>query len=69
MLFYYYAWKLFLGKKLFEGNEFVSISLIKTGADPSDQHAVDAISGGTMTSRGLQAMLKNCLGLYEPFLK
>ena len=59
----------FLGKKLFEGNEFVSISLIKTGADPSDQHAVDAISGGTMTSRGLQAMLKNCLGLYEPFLK
>jgi Na+-transporting NADH:ubiquinone oxidoreductase subunit C len=59
----------FPGKKLFEGDSFVSISLIKTGADPSDQHAVDAISGGTITSRGLEAMLKDCLALYEPFLK
>lgn len=59
----------FSGKKLFKGDTFVSISLVKTGADPSDQYAVDAISGGTITSRGLEAMLKDCLGFYEPFLK
>ncbi len=59
----------FPGKLLFEGDTFVSVSLVKSGADPSDEHAVDAISGGTITSRGLQAMLKDCLGLYEPFLK
>jgi len=66
------AWfqKPFGGKKIFndEGN-FVSIAVVKGGANPSDIHAVDAISGGTITSKGLQAMLNDNLSLYQNFLK
>lgn len=48
----------FIGKQIFEGDEFVSVKLRKGGAkDPN--HEVDAISGGTKTSDGVTAMLEN----------
>ena len=59
----------FDGKSLFENGRFVSISIVKGGAKPGDPHAVDAISGGTITSNGLQEMLYNSLEAYLPFLK
>ncbi len=43
----------FRGKKLFDNENFVSIQVHKGGADPGDIHGVDAISGGTITSKGL----------------
>lgn len=55
----------FKGKKIFEGNTFTSIKVMKGGATPGNTHEVDAISGGTLTSRGLEAMLLNCLRPYE----
>ncbi|MFI3303183.1 MAG: NADH:ubiquinone reductase (Na(+)-transporting) subunit C [Rikenellaceae bacterium] len=59
---------MYVGKKLFENGNFVSISLIKGGAkDP--KHEVDAITGGTKTSDGVTAMLKESLGSYVPFFK
>lgn len=59
---------MYKGKTLFEGDEFVSVTLRKGGAkDPA--HEVDAISGGTKTSDGVTAMLKNSLGAYLPLLK
>ncbi len=59
---------LYKGKTLFEGDEFVSVSLRKGGAkDPA--HEVDAISGGTKTSDGVTDMLKKSLGAYLPLLK
>ena len=59
---------MYKGKTLFEGDEFVSVTLRKGGAkDP--QHEVDAISGGTKTSDGVTAMLKSSLGAYLPLLK
>lgn len=59
---------LYKGKKLFEEGEFVSISLRKGGAkDP--EHEVDAITGGTKTSDGVTAMLKECLNSYVPYFK
>lgn len=62
--------KPFSGKQIFDENgKFVSIAVVKGGADPKDIHGVDAISGGTITSKGLQAMLKDNLSLYENFLK
>ncbi len=62
--------KPFHGKKLFDDSgKFVSIAVVKGGADPNDIHAVDAISGGTLTSKGLQKMLQDNLSLYENFLK
>lgn len=56
---------LYRGKKLFEGEKFVSVTLRKGGAkDPA--HEVDAITGGTKTSDGVTAMLRTGLGAYEP---
>ena len=59
----------FEGKKLFENDKFVSISVVKGGAKPEDMHAVDAVSGGTITSNALQAVLFSCLEVYVPFFK
>jgi len=44
--------------------EFVSIKVVKGGASKTDIHGVDAISGGTITSKGLEAMLRDCLKEY-----
>ena len=59
---------MYKGKTLFEGDEFVSVTLRKGGAKDL-AHEVDAISGGTKTSDGVTAMLKNSLGAYLPLLK
>jgi Na+-transporting NADH:ubiquinone oxidoreductase subunit C len=60
----------FVGKKLFnEQNEFVSVSIVKGGAPAGDVHGVDAISGGTITSVGVDDMLKDCLGNYVTYFK
>ncbi len=61
--------KQFVGKKIFDENgNFVSIAVVKGGAPKGDPHAVDAISGGTLTSRGLQDMLHDYLGCYVNFI-
>jgi Na+-transporting NADH:ubiquinone oxidoreductase subunit C len=59
----------FVGKQLFEGDKFTSIMVQKGGAAPGDVHAVDAISGGTITSKGLQAMIFDCISNYVDYLK
>jgi Na+-transporting NADH:ubiquinone oxidoreductase subunit C len=59
---------MFTDKKLFENGKFVSIQVHKGGADPSDIHGVDAISGGTITSKGLEKMLLDCLKKYDDYL-
>ncbi len=59
----------FINKKLFENGEFVSITVQKGGADEGDPHAVDAVSGGTITSKGLEAMIYDCLSNYVEYLK
>lgn len=58
----------FVGRKIFDGDEFVSVTLRKGGAKNLD-HEVDAISGGTKTSDGVTAMLYNSLGNYLPLLR
>jgi Na+-transporting NADH:ubiquinone oxidoreductase subunit C len=59
---------MFPGKKLFVDGKFVSIGVIKGGAKKDDPHNVDAISGGTITSKGLEKMLKDCLVKYNDYL-
>jgi len=60
----------FRGKTIFdERGNFVSIEVVKGGADPSSRHQVDAISGGTITSKGLQAMLDSSLISYQTYFK
>ena len=61
----------FVDKQIFDpAGDFVSISLLKgKGASAGNSHAVDAISGGTLTSNGVQKMLRVCLGDYVPFFE
>jgi len=60
--------KPFNGKTIFkDSTDFVSIKVLKGGAPKDDPHAVDAISGGTITSKSLEAMLDSCLVQYKPY--
>jgi Na+-transporting NADH:ubiquinone oxidoreductase subunit C len=59
---------MFRGKKLFDDDKFISVQVIKGGAKSGDPHGVDAISGGTITSKGLEKMLVDCISKYENFL-
>ncbi|MDR3338603.1 MAG: NADH:ubiquinone reductase (Na(+)-transporting) subunit C [Candidatus Symbiothrix sp.] len=62
--------KEFIGKKFFDkAGNFVSIAVVKAGKTVQGQDYVDGISGGTITSQGVNAMLKASIGAYEPFLK
>jgi Na+-transporting NADH:ubiquinone oxidoreductase subunit C len=62
--------KQFVGKKILdESGNFVSVKVVKGGADPEDLHGVDAISGGTITSNGVTEMLKRTIGNYLPYFK
>ena len=55
------AWQeKFIGKKVFvDGTQDVALSIVKKVDDPSTQ--VDVVTGATLTSNGVDAMLKACL--------
>lgn len=58
----------FQGKKILnEKGEFVSIQVKKGNAE--GDYEVDGISGGTITSVGVQSMINNSVGPYIDFLK
>ncbi|HBB90745.1 MAG: NADH:ubiquinone reductase (Na(+)-transporting) subunit C [Bacteroidetes bacterium GWF2_49_14] len=61
--------KPFIGKKLFNASsQFVAIKVAKTGEPREAEHSVDAISGGTITSKGLQNTIFDSMQMYLPFL-
>ena len=59
--------RLYVGKTVYEGEDLVGITLKKGGADANNPHEVDAITGGTKTSDGVTAMIKECLTSYKPY--
>jgi len=60
----------FIGKKIMNNeNKFVSIAVVKPGQTANGMDYIDGISGGTITSKGVDAMLMNCIGQYETFLQ
>ena len=60
----------FAGKHIFNDGQMVSIAVLKgAGASAGDINAVDAVSGGTITSRGVESMLKECLSDYLPYIE
>ena len=65
------AWKAqFAGEKIYDkdGN-FVSVDVVKGGADPLNENGVDAISGATVTCVGAADMIHDGILLYQPYLK
>ena len=59
----------FPGKQITKDGEFTSIAIVKPGKVAEDVDYVNGISGGTITSQGVDAMLKDGLGQYVNFLK
>ncbi len=64
----------FVGKKIFhDDGSFMSVMVVKGGAKklPEDMqiHGVDAISGGTITSNGVNDMIHDVLTVYLPFIQ
>lgn len=57
----------FKNKKILKNGQ-VAFAVAKGGAAPGDDYAVDAISGGTITSKGVEDMLLECLDAYSAFL-
>ena len=54
----------FIGKKIFDENGRVVLSVVKKVEDPATQ--VDCVTGATLTSNGVDAMLKDCLKNVKP---
>ena len=58
----------FEGKNIFASNgEYTSIAVVKTGKEPQGKAWVHAVSGGTITSQGVQKMLYDSLEPYTAF--
>ena len=61
--------KEFKGKKLFDDSgKLVSITVKKAGQNAPAEHSVDGVSGGTITSKGLEDMLLTDFTNYKEFL-
>jgi len=60
--------KQFTGKELIKEGNFRSVAVVKSGQTAAGRDYVDAISGGTITSKGVDAMLLNSVGKYSKFL-
>ncbi len=60
----------FAGKHLIKDDAFVPVTVVKAGQHPQgNEDYVDGVSGGTITSKGVAAMLDNCLKPYKAFLE
>lgn len=60
----------FKGKEIYSNNgELISIDVLKGAGNTLDKHSVDGVSGGTITSVGLEKMLEKDFNYYLPFLE
>lgn len=60
----------FAGKHIMVDGSFVPVAVVKAGQHGAPgQDDVDGISGGTITSKGVGAMIDNCLAPYSRFLQ
>ncbi len=60
----------FKGKRLFdEDSEFISVKILAPSDSPVEGHSVDGISGGTMTTNGVEDMMYDVLSSYEDYFR
>jgi len=59
----------FSGKQLFRNGMFTSVAIVKPGKSVQGQDYVDGISGGSITSVGVDHMIRESLERYVEFLK
>ncbi|MCQ2331710.1 MAG: NADH:ubiquinone reductase (Na(+)-transporting) subunit C [Paludibacteraceae bacterium] len=58
----------FTGKEIMKEGVMRSIAVMKKGDTADGQDQVDAISGGTITSKGVESMFANSLHNYEQYI-
>ncbi|WP_286833367.1 MULTISPECIES: NADH:ubiquinone reductase (Na(+)-transporting) subunit C [unclassified Proteiniphilum] len=58
----------FKGRELLKSGVFMSIAVVKPGQSVAGRDYVDGISGGTITSKGVDHMLLTSVGKYKSFL-
>jgi Na+-transporting NADH:ubiquinone oxidoreductase subunit C len=59
----------FEGKNLYDGGDFASVRVVKSGGTTSNPHAVDGLTGATMTMNGVTDMFAEELSLYLPIFE
>lgn len=59
----------FEGKEIYEEGQFVSVAVMKGSAKPDAEHAVDGISGATITANGVSEMLYRGISYYQPYFE
>ena len=61
----------YIGKEIYnDQGELVSIKMVKgEGNEGLTEHQVDGMSGATITGKGVNAMLENCLTYYQSFIE
>lgn len=60
----------FIGKHMFRDGQFLPVAVVKAGQKPAGhEDYVDGVSGGTITSKGVGAMIDGCLRPYAAFLQ
>ena len=57
----------FPGKRVLKDGE-IGLTVVKHGKAADANYEVDGVSGGTITSKGVNAMIKDCLSNYTTFL-
>lgn len=56
-------WKaMFVGKKVYNDSGNVALTVVKGAAQPDSEHQIDGLSGATLTSRGVDNLIKFWLG-------
>lgn len=60
----------YVGKEIYsDSGELVSVSMVKgEGNAGLTDHQVDGMSGATMTGKGVNAMIQQYLGCYQPYI-
>ncbi len=59
----------FRGDTIYDDGHFESVKVVKHGQEPTSGSFVYAISGGTITSQGVQKMLRNSMEPYDTFFQ
>ncbi|MDE6343231.1 MAG: NADH:ubiquinone reductase (Na(+)-transporting) subunit C, partial [Muribaculaceae bacterium] len=60
----------FRGKELWKHGNFLPVNVLKKGTKPvAGEDYVDAVSGGTITSKGVASMLDSGLTPYKAYLR
>lgn len=57
----------YIGAKISKDNKFSEIKVVKDGTGDTDDQRVDGITGGTITSKGVEEMVNRTMKVYQSY--